>query len=150
MDQSMHFLQSAHPVGVAAQPPSAVSLSSNGRDWPTLYMASTISSNGIGWHTPASASWALVKALDTPMALRLWQGLSTRPAIGSQTRPSRLERARDAAVRHAVAMAESGDIVLFAGKGHETYQLICGEKVPFVERDIIRDACRTVELKSLI
>ncbi|MBR4933398.1 MAG: UDP-N-acetylmuramoyl-L-alanyl-D-glutamate--2,6-diaminopimelate ligase, partial [Clostridia bacterium] len=57
---------------------------------------------------------------------------------------------RDAAVRHAVAMAESGDIVLFAGKGHETYQLICGEKVPFVERDIIRDACRTVELKSLI
>ena len=25
-----------------------------------------------------------------------------------------------------------------------------GEKVPFVERDIIRDECRAIELKSLI
>ena len=34
-----------------------------------------------------------------------------------------------------------GDIVLFAGKGHETYQLINGEHVPFSERDLIRDEC---------
>lgn len=57
---------------------------------------------------------------------------------------------RNDAVRYAVNMAEVGDIVLFAGKGHETYQLIKGEKVPFVERDIIRDECRAIELKSLI
>lgn len=44
---------------------------------------------------------------------------------------------RTEAVKRAVRMAKEGDIVLFAGKGHETYQLIKGEKVPFSEREII-------------
>ena len=42
-------------------------------------------------------------------------------------------------------MAEEGDIVLFAGKGHENYQLIRGRKVPFVERELIREACRALQ-----
>lgn len=44
---------------------------------------------------------------------------------------------REEAVRFAVRIASEGDIVLFAGKGHEDYQLIHGEKVPFSERAII-------------
>ncbi len=48
---------------------------------------------------------------------------------------------REEAVRHAVRISEEGDIVLFAGKGHETYQLIFGKKVPFIESDIIKDEC---------
>ena len=52
---------------------------------------------------------------------------------------------RAEAIRKAVAMAEPGDIVLFAGKGHEDYQLIEGKKVPFVERDLIRAACRELQ-----
>ncbi|MBE6598617.1 MAG: UDP-N-acetylmuramoyl-L-alanyl-D-glutamate--2,6-diaminopimelate ligase, partial [Ruminococcaceae bacterium] len=44
---------------------------------------------------------------------------------------------RTDAVKKAVRMAKEGDIVLFAGKGHETYQLINGKKVPFSERDLI-------------
>ncbi|MCI9449111.1 MAG: UDP-N-acetylmuramoyl-L-alanyl-D-glutamate--2,6-diaminopimelate ligase [Clostridiales bacterium] len=55
---------------------------------------------------------------------------------------------REDAVRRAVQMAEQNDIVLFAGKGHERYQLIRGEKVPFSEREIIRDECRTIMLQS--
>jgi len=54
---------------------------------------------------------------------------------------------REEAVRRAVSMAEAGDIVLFAGKGHERYQLVRGEKVPFCERDIIKDECRAVALR---
>ncbi|MBE6569931.1 MAG: UDP-N-acetylmuramoyl-L-alanyl-D-glutamate--2,6-diaminopimelate ligase [Ruminococcaceae bacterium] len=46
---------------------------------------------------------------------------------------------REEAVRRAVQMAQDGDIVLFAGKGHENYQLINGEKIPFSERDLILD-----------
>ncbi len=49
---------------------------------------------------------------------------------------------REEAVRFTVRIADEGDIVLFAGKGHEDYQLIGGEKVPFCERDIIIDEAK--------
>lgn len=51
---------------------------------------------------------------------------------------------REEAVRSAVRLSREGDIVLFAGKGHETYQLIYGKKEPFSERDIILDECDAV------
>ena len=45
------------------------------------------------------------------------------------------------AIKRAVNMAREGDIVLFAGKGHESYQLICGKKELFSEREIIEETC---------
>ena len=47
---------------------------------------------------------------------------------------------RAQAVAAAVTASQPGDIVLFAGKGHEDYQLIRGEKTHFVERDFILQA----------
>lgn len=55
---------------------------------------------------------------------------------------------REDAVREAVRMSRPGDIVFFAGKGHETYQLIRGQKLPFVEADIIRDECTLVSAEG--
>lgn len=49
---------------------------------------------------------------------------------------------RESAVKRAVGMAQEGDIVLFAGKGHEEYQLIRGEKLPFSERKIIKQSTK--------
>lgn len=46
---------------------------------------------------------------------------------------------RAEAVRKALDMAKSGDIVLFAGKGHEEFQLINGKKLPFSERELIKN-----------
>ncbi len=46
---------------------------------------------------------------------------------------------REEAVRFAVDISRPGDIVLFAGKGHEDYQLISGKKVKFSEKEIIKD-----------
>lgn len=43
------------------------------------------------------------------------------------------------AMKHAIKMARKDDIVVFAGKGHETYQIIGNEKHPFDERKIIKD-----------
>lgn len=54
-----------------------------------------------------------------------------------RTKPYLLFDDREDALRAAVRMAEDGDIILCAGKGHETYQIIDGEKVPFSERAII-------------
>ncbi len=43
------------------------------------------------------------------------------------------------AVRFALDAAEPGDVVLLAGKGHETYQVVGTEKRPFDERAIVMD-----------
>jgi UDP-N-acetylmuramoyl-L-alanyl-D-glutamate--2,6-diaminopimelate ligase len=42
---------------------------------------------------------------------------------------------RAEAVNYAVKMSQSGDILILAGKGHEEYMKIKGEKLPFNERD---------------
>jgi UDP-N-acetylmuramoyl-L-alanyl-D-glutamate--2,6-diaminopimelate ligase len=47
---------------------------------------------------------------------------------------------RREAIRAAIAMAKSGDIVLIAGKGHETGQDIAGTVHPFDDRDEARVA----------
>lgn len=47
---------------------------------------------------------------------------------------------RAEAIRTACMIAEKGDFVLVAGKGHETYQEVCGVKHHFDDREVIRDA----------
>jgi UDP-N-acetylmuramyl-tripeptide synthetase len=42
-----------------------------------------------------------------------------------------IERDRGRAIAHAIASAASDDIILVAGKGHETYQEVAGERRPF-------------------
>ena len=46
---------------------------------------------------------------------------------------------RTQAIKMAIKMATKRDIVVVAGKGHETYQEIKGEKHPYDERIIIKD-----------
>jgi UDP-N-acetylmuramoyl-L-alanyl-D-glutamate--2,6-diaminopimelate ligase len=47
---------------------------------------------------------------------------------------------RRRAIEGAVAWAREGDVVLIAGKGHETYQIIGGEVLPFDDREVARTA----------
>jgi len=42
-----------------------------------------------------------------------------------------VELDRGAAIAHAIDCADPGDVVLIAGKGHEPYQIIGAEKLPF-------------------
>jgi UDP-N-acetylmuramoyl-L-alanyl-D-glutamate--2,6-diaminopimelate ligase len=49
---------------------------------------------------------------------------------------------RREAIRLAVSVAETGDIVLLAGKGHEEYQLIGSEKLHFDDREEAANAFR--------
>jgi UDP-N-acetylmuramoyl-L-alanyl-D-glutamate--2,6-diaminopimelate ligase len=46
---------------------------------------------------------------------------------------------RKEAIRTAVALAQPGDIILLAGKGHEKYQEINGVKYPFDDKEILSE-----------
>jgi len=46
---------------------------------------------------------------------------------------------RKAAIKRALDEARDGDVVLLAGKGHETYQIVGTTKLPFDERVIVRE-----------
>jgi UDP-N-acetylmuramoyl-L-alanyl-D-glutamate--2,6-diaminopimelate ligase len=45
---------------------------------------------------------------------------------------------REAAIRTALGWARSGDTIVIAGKGHETYQIVGGEVLPFDDREVAR------------
>ena len=46
---------------------------------------------------------------------------------------------RKEAIKTACSLAEDGDVILVAGKGHETYQEINGVKHPFDDRKVIEE-----------
>lgn len=46
---------------------------------------------------------------------------------------------RREAIRHALHIAQEGDVLVLAGKGHETYQEIMGVKRPFDEKVIVSE-----------
>lgn len=53
---------------------------------------------------------------------------------------ARIEADRATAIRQAIALAAPQDVVLVAGKGHETYQDIGGERLPFSDREQVEAA----------
>ncbi|MSR45847.1 MAG: UDP-N-acetylmuramoyl-L-alanyl-D-glutamate--2,6-diaminopimelate ligase [Planctomycetes bacterium] len=50
-----------------------------------------------------------------------------------------IEPDRRAAIASALAGAGDGDVVLIAGKGHEDYQLVGGQKLRFDDREVARE-----------
>jgi len=46
---------------------------------------------------------------------------------------------RREAIRRAVNLAQPGDAVLLAGKGHETYQIVGHEYVPYSDAGFLRE-----------
>jgi UDP-N-acetylmuramoyl-L-alanyl-D-glutamate--2,6-diaminopimelate ligase len=67
-------------------------------------------------------------------------------AEGLSGKPFHRSVDRREAIRGALGSAASGDTVVLAGKGHETYQVIGLEKRPFDERIIVRECLQ--ELRS--
>lgn len=61
-------------------------------------------------------------------------GLARPPREGFARVPDRRE-----AIRQAIAWARAGDTVVIAGKGHETYQIVGGQVLPFDDRLVARE-----------
>ncbi len=53
-----------------------------------------------------------------------------------------IELDRRRAIERALESAREGDVVLIAGKGHEQGQEIAGRKLPFDDREVVREALR--------
>jgi UDP-N-acetylmuramoyl-L-alanyl-D-glutamate--2,6-diaminopimelate ligase len=49
---------------------------------------------------------------------------------------------RAEAIRYAIANAADGDVILVAGKGHEDYQLVGDQRLPFSDHKEVRLALR--------
>jgi UDP-N-acetylmuramoyl-L-alanyl-D-glutamate--2,6-diaminopimelate ligase len=61
-------------------------------------------------------------------------GVTPPPAGGHARHPDRRE-----AIHQALGWARAGDTVVLAGKGHEAYQIIGGQVLPFDDRLVARE-----------
>jgi UDP-N-acetylmuramoyl-L-alanyl-D-glutamate--2,6-diaminopimelate ligase len=57
---------------------------------------------------------------------------------------------RKQAIHEALSFAEKGDIILIAGKGHESYQTIGSLVLPFSDKDVVCELIKTVDKKDCI
>ncbi|MBQ7173425.1 MAG: UDP-N-acetylmuramoyl-L-alanyl-D-glutamate--2,6-diaminopimelate ligase [Clostridia bacterium] len=67
--------------------------------------------------------------------------------VGSPT-PYKIIPDRREAILYAVRELKKGDILVLAGKGQETYQLIGKEKIPFSEREILKEADEAMKVSK--
>lgn len=53
-----------------------------------------------------------------------------------------VEHDRRVAITHAIDCAQSTDVILIAGKGHENYQIIGDEKIPFSDIEVVENVLK--------
>ena len=51
---------------------------------------------------------------------------------------------RKEAIKKALHFAQKGDLLIIAGKGHESFQLVQGQKLPFSDEKVILDCLKTM------
>lgn len=62
--------------------------------------------------------------------------------------PSLADPDRERAIRKAIEQAAPGDVVILAGKGHETYQILKDGPIPFDDREVARRVLRSFGYKK--
>ena len=57
-----------------------------------------------------------------------------------KTPPAAVIPDRREAIRQVIREAEAGEMILLCGKGHETYEIRGGVRIPFDEAAVVREA----------
>lgn len=71
-----------------------------------------------------------------------------RQIVGGMGKTCLVEADRTEAIKQAVKLANKGDIVLVAGKGHENYQEVSGVKMPFSDASVVEAALSNIERRD--
>lgn len=66
---------------------------------------------------------------------------------GASTKNYQIEADRALAIYQAIDNAQPGDIVLIAGKGHEKFQEIQGQKIPFNDVKVVQQVLKDLAMK---
>ncbi|MGH7232614.1 MAG: UDP-N-acetylmuramoyl-L-alanyl-D-glutamate--2,6-diaminopimelate ligase [Nitrospiraceae bacterium] len=81
---------------------------------------------------------------EDPMAILREVEIGVRDTLGSGTTRYQVIPERRQAIEAAIREARGGDMVLIAGKGHEDYQIIGGQRLHFDDREVAREAIERV------
>ncbi|SEF77692.1 UDP-N-acetylmuramoylalanyl-D-glutamate--2,6-diaminopimelate ligase [Caloramator fervidus] len=69
------------------------------------------------------------------------------PGVESTGCPYKVIVDRKEAIKYALMNANEGDVIVIAGKGHETYQIIKDKVIPFDEKEIVNEFLKEIEQK---
>ena len=107
----------------------------------------------------ARASDAVVVTSDNPRGeepLAIIRGIEDgvrrggmrRAGAGRTRRGYRVEPDRRAAIRRGLSLADPGDVLLVAGKGHEDYQILGERRIHFDDREVLREEAAGLEAEG--
>lgn len=68
-------------------------------------------------------------------------------SAGAGVNSYQIEIDRALAIYQAIDNAQPGDIVLIAGKGHEEFQEIKGQKIPFKDAEVVQQVLKDLAMK---
>ncbi len=85
----------------------------------------------------------LVITADNPRS-ETFEAIVADMQTGLTQAPYLIEADRPSAVRQAHALADAADVILLAGKGHEDYQLIAGQTLPYNERRLAQQLTQSL------
>ncbi|HWR50410.1 MAG TPA: UDP-N-acetylmuramoyl-L-alanyl-D-glutamate--2,6-diaminopimelate ligase [Bryobacteraceae bacterium] len=68
--------------------------------------------------------------------------------VSRHSTPYMVEKDRATGIRLALEEARAGDIVILAGKGHETYQILGDKTISFDDREVARNVLRELGYKQ--
>lgn len=77
------------------------------------------------------------------------KGIVEQIVAGMERGKQRVIHDRAEAINYAITSAQAGDVILIAGKGHESYQQVNDKKIPFSDSDVVQKMLKQVHAEGV-